>query len=182
MQDEAIGKLALLVYRLIVKAGLKNCLEAYEASDDEVAKDSIYDSMHYSSAFLQVRKLVIYLVAFIYFLHISKVTHEEDRNPGDAFKRTATALYLTHHLRLAGFFKSVELKNDGDNFYLNPEVEAVVYLMLRHLQSCSCNAYEIAELVRGFGTGLPDKNIELGGAVYTTVSLSNHSCAPNTTR
>lgn len=49
----------------------------------------------------------------------------------------------------------------------------------RHLCSCSCNAYEISELVR-----FDDRQEcrELGGAVYPTISLSNHSCCQNTMR
>ena len=33
-----------------------------------------------------------------------KVAHEEQRDPGDAFKRAAIGFYLAHHLKLAGFF------------------------------------------------------------------------------
>ena len=60
----------------------------------------------------------------------------------------------------------------------------VLTLLVRHLQSCSCNAYEIDELVRDAkGLGMSGNRIErLGGAVYPTVSLSNHSCVPNTIR
>ena len=46
--------------------------------------------------------------------------------------------------------------------------------------SSACNAYEISELVRG-PNRVPETN-ELGGAVYCTVSLTNHSCCPNTMR
>lgn len=51
--------------------------------------------------------------------------------------------------------------------------------MVRHLESCSCNAYEISELARD-GPSLSAN--ELGGAIYPTVSLTNHSCFPNTMR
>ena len=37
-------------------------------------------------------------------MSILKVAHEEQRDPGDAFKRAAIGFYLAHHLRLAGFF------------------------------------------------------------------------------
>jgi len=45
--------------------------------------------------------------------------------------------------------------------------------------SCSCNGYEISELVSEKGSL---QNLELGGAIFPTVSLSNHSCVPNTMR
>lgn len=47
------------------------------------------------------------------------------------------------------------------------------------IASCSCNGYEISELVSDRGQL---QNLELGGAVYPTVSLTNHSCVPNTMR
>lgn len=104
-----------------------------------------------------------------------KVTHEDDRDPGDAFKRTAISLYLTHHLKLAGFFPHC----NGD-FFANQDVVTIVYLILRHLQSSSCNAYEIDEFVHSKDSA--NGNVSLGGAVYPTVSLSNHGCAHNTIR
>ena len=33
-----------------------------------------------------------------------KVAHEEQRDPGDAFKQAAIGFYLAHHLKLAEFF------------------------------------------------------------------------------
>lgn len=158
--DQDIGRLALLVYRLVVKTGLDTCLETLKADLTKMEKDAVYDSCDYRAAFLQV-------------------THEELRDPGDLFKRSAIALYLVHHLRLGGFFPDQDAKFFRAD---NEKMVGVAQIIVGHLQSCSCNAYEIGELVRGFGTGLPDCNIELGGAVYTNVSLSNHSCAPNTIR
>ena len=95
------------------------------------------------------------------------------------FKRSCIGLYLTHHLNLAGFFPSyTEPLFDVSNH----EVVTIVTLIVRHLQSCSCNAYEIDELVHDSARQSPDQVLQLGGAVFPTVSLSNHSCVPNTTR
>ena len=131
-------------------------------------------------------------------LTILKVAHEEQRDPGDAFKRAAIGFYLAHHLKLAGFFppdymtaeaasaSDSEKSSSKDGFFSvkNQTVVTVLTLLVRHLQSCSCNAYEIDELVRDAkGLGMSGNRIErLGGAVYPTVSLSNHSCVPNTIR
>ena len=91
-------------------------------------------------------------------LPILKVAHEEQRDPGDAFKRAAIGFYLAHHLKLAGFFppdymteasvSDSESSKDGFFSVKNQTVVTIVTLLVRHLQSCSCNAYEIDELVR----------------------------------
>ena len=107
------------------------------------------------------------------------MTHEELRDPGDAFKRSCIAIYMTHHLNLAGFFPKYETP-----FFdvKNGNVVTIITLVLRHLQSCSCNAYEINEFVHFANREVGDQSVELGGAIYPTISLSNHSCAPNTAR
>lgn len=109
-----------------------------------------------------------------------KVDHEDQRDPGDAFKRAAIGLYLAHHLKLAGFFPP-DLADNSFNAK-NEAVAKVVTLMVHHLQSCSCNAYEIDEFVRDSGGQTANWNMQIGGAIYPTVSLSNHSCGPNTIR
>ena len=116
---------------------------------------------------------------------IIKVTHEELRDPGDLFKRSMVSLFLVHHLHhFAGYFGQDEI-NKADFFSVqNENMITVVTLALRHLQSCSCNAYEIGELVRHKHGDLYkiDENLQLGGAVYSNISLSNHSCCNNTIR
>ncbi|KAL6266544.1 hypothetical protein P5V15_003391 [Pogonomyrmex californicus] len=53
--------------------------------------------------------------------------------------------------------------------------------MLHHLQAIICNAYEIVENVRDEMTHVWEPR-NIGGAIYTTVSLVNHSCYPNVVR
>ena len=79
-----------------------------------------------------------------------QVTHEEQRDPGDAFKRAVIGFYLAHHLRLAGFFSAAETFEFSVK---NTSLVTVVTLILRHLQSCSCNAYEIDEFVHHSKSG-----------------------------
>ena len=118
-------------------------------------------------------------------LPTTKVAHEELRDPGDLFKRSMVSLFLVHHLHhFAGYFGQDEI-NKADFFSVqNKNMITVVTLALRHLQSCSCNAYEIGELVRHKQGDLYkiDENLQLGGAVYSNISLSNHSCSHNTLR
>ena len=58
----------------------------------------------------------------------------------------------------------------------------ITALLVRHIQANASNAYEINELVRE-GSSMIDCHAEqLGGAVYPTISLSNHACSSNTSR
>ena len=95
------------------------------------------------------------------------------------------SLFLVHHLHhFTGYFGQDEI-NKADFFSVeNKNMITVVTLALRHLQSCSCNAYEIGELVRHKHGDMykVDRNLQLGGAVYSNISLSNHSCSNNTIR
>lgn len=105
-------------------------------------------------------------------LHLK--SNADRRTFGDMFKRSVTAVFLAHCLKTSGFFGSQEVEEDDMNF--------VASVLLRHLQGSSCNAYEISELEMG-GDGLAGGKLqEVGGALYTTVSLTNHSCVANVAR
>jgi len=62
------------------------------------------------------------------------------------------------------------------------EVIAITALLVHHIQACASNAYEINELVRAGPSMIDCSSSELGGAVYPTISLSNHACTSNTSR
>ncbi|PSN48982.1 hypothetical protein C0J52_03858 [Blattella germanica] len=97
-----------------------------------------------------------------------QVTHAISRTPADVLKRTASAIFLASLLR-----------------HVTPqEIDLVTTsaLMLHHLQSCSCNAYQITEQVVPDSDVRKSVEVEIGGAVYPTVSLCNHSCNPNVAR
>ena len=105
-------------------------------------------------------------------LHLT--SNADKRSFGDMFKRSVTAVFLAHCLKTCDFFGSQEVEEDDMNF--------VASVLLRHLQGSSCNAYEISELeVEGDGLGA-GKFQEVGGALYTTISLTNHSCIANAAR
>ena len=53
--------------------------------------------------------------------------------------------------------------------------------LLRNMQAINCNAYEIVENVRDDSTKILEPR-NVGGAIYTSVSLTNHSCYPNVVR
>lgn len=108
-----------------------------------------------------------YLTAF------NLVSNASKRTFGDHFKRALSAVYLVQCLLTAGFFQPVKPTEE--------ELQFVGALVLRHLQSCSCNAYEISEMQHK-GDIQDNKSEEIGGAIYPTISLTNHSCFPNVTR
>ena len=58
----------------------------------------------------------------------------------------------------------------------------ITALLVRHIQANASNAYEINELVREGSSMIDCHAEELGGAVYPTISLSNHACSSNTSR
>lgn len=103
-----------------------------------------------------------------------QVTHSESRTPADLLKRSLTAGYLTCCLEES-------LQRVG--LSLRPEHGVVLTAaFLRHLQSCSCNAYQVSEQRLPGGAVRGSRAVELGGACYPTVSLVNHACSPNVAR
>ena len=103
-----------------------------------------------------------------YLCTFYQITNHCKRSFGDLFKRSLSAVYLTKCLLAAGYFNPGEPSENDLKF--------VASLMLRHLQSCSCNAYEISEMEK------EGESKEIGGAVYPSISLTNHSCHPNVAR
>ena len=74
------------------------------------------------------------------------MTNEGSREAGELFKRCFVAFFLVAHLRAGGFWDNSP-ECDSPDFFQREEVLSVVELALRHLQSCSCNAYEIGEMI-----------------------------------
>jgi len=97
-----------------------------------------------------------------------QVTNSSFRTPADLLKRATSALFLMRCFQ----YVSTETVN---------EVEMTTTL-LRHLQSCSCNAYQVTEQLVIDGDVRNATENEIGGGVYPTVSLCNHSCNPNVAR
>jgi len=75
-----------------------------------------------------------------------QVTNSEARPLGDLLKRTATALFLAKGLSQAGF---------------SGEGRQVETALLHHLQSCSCNAYEISEHAEEIGQVINSRRIAI---------------------
>ncbi|XP_066949509.1 SET and MYND domain-containing protein 4-like [Macrobrachium rosenbergii] len=175
--DPGIGKIALLAYRVLTKLTWSKLQKLREKIDtivqDELIeactaeKDSGKNSpegMKWEGPYLPSDYLTI--------LHLTSNSFK--RSFGDLFKRAVTAVYLTKCLIKAGYFTSGKCSNDDMLFAAS--------VVLRHLQGCSCNAYEIDEFQLGPNGVVDAKSNELGGALYPTVSLTNHACTSNAAR
>ncbi|KAG7201976.1 hypothetical protein KM043_004671 [Ampulex compressa] len=100
-------------------------------------------------------------------------THSADMEPMINLVYTIEAIFLA---------KCMLFVLDNLNvMYSNETFTPIAIAMLRHLQLINSNAYEIVENVRDKTTHVWDPRY-VGGAIYPTVSLVNHSCHPNIVR
>ncbi|XP_065209611.1 SET and MYND domain-containing protein 4-like [Planococcus citri] len=105
------------------------------------------------------------------------VTHEERRKPEDILNRIHMALFLTKCLKVGGYFGE-----DCINEKLTNDEIFITKLLLHHLQVSQFNSHEISEL-RIKNHDLINSSSEfIGGAIYPTLALFNHSCNPGVIR
>lgn len=98
------------------------------------------------------------------------VRHADKRTDEDFLQRTVMAHFLTSCLKEGKFFEETE--------------QHFVYiggLVLRNLQILQFNAHEISELQLK-GAKDTGSSVFIGGALYPTLSLFNHSCDPGLVR
>lgn len=178
--SETLGDMALLCYRSICKTDFRSLLghirEFLHLSEDGernperekifyekfllgLDENSKLDTNNYSAVFAQT-------------------PNTDTRQGGDLLKRTFSAILLTIYLRRAGYF------NQNADVYaessLNENEELIAALLLRHIQSSSCNAYGISKVSGSDPRHL--KVTEIGGATYPIISTTNHSCSSNVYR
>lgn len=89
--------------------------------------------------------------------------------------RTHVALFLLNCLKKAGYFVNVEAST------LTEEQLFIGGLIVRNLQILQFNAHEVSELFVDDDTGTSSSEF-IGGAVYPTLALFNHSCNPSIVR
>jgi len=155
MDNMDIGRMATIAYRIVSRTGYDKLAGLKKKLD--VAQGT-YTEGDYLSAYHQI-------------------DNAGERPTGDHLKRGFTALLLARCLQLSEWFPQ-DLRTD----LVSEEFIYIASLLLKHIQSCSCNAYEISELAVKGGSMINGESLELGGAVYPTISLSNHACAGNTSR
>ncbi|XP_046747348.1 SET and MYND domain-containing protein 4-like isoform X2 [Diprion similis] len=90
-------------------------------------------------------------------------------------------MHALHSILLAKCFRYVSTKILPKIEIGDDEEHILATATLRHLQAINSNAYEIVENVLDKGTKVWEPKT-VGGAIYATVSLTNHSCHPNVVR
>lgn len=93
---------------------------------------------------------------------------------------TCMAIYLLRMLKKSTYFERTT--EDAD---LHNDEAYIGGLLLRHLQSLQFNAHEISELTNTTSVASQEttyKSEHIGGGVYPTVALFNHSCDPSIIR
>ncbi|CAG2056336.1 unnamed protein product [Timema podura] len=180
LESKDLSCMGLLVYRIIVTANTQEItrsemapvLHKIEANENITSVESklhfISESLHCDETEQSLKSIPVHFSSESYSSVYNQVTNTNRRSASDLFKRTVTACFL---LRC---FQSVV----GDS----KDEMLVGSRLLTHLQSCACNAYQISEQVVPQGDIKNSKEAEIGGAVYPTVSLCNHSCSPNVVR
>jgi len=154
IDSEDIGRMATLAYRIVSLTGF-NLLNGL---NDESKKEPTYTDNDYFSVYHQEANM-------------------DQRPVGDHLKRCVTALILARCLQITGWFPQ-ECCQDFES----EEVLKITNILVMHIQSCACNAYEVNEFVKKGSSMVDCESVELGGAVYPTISLSNHACSANTSR
>lgn len=100
-------------------------------------------------------------------------THCAETEPNVNLIRAIEAIFLAKSLAF------VLTKNDV--VCLRETFISLAVATLHHLQALNCNAYEIVENVYDKNAHVWEPRV-VGGAIYPSVSLVNHSCYPNIVR
>ncbi|KAH0567131.1 SET and MYND domain-containing protein 4-like [Cotesia glomerata] len=101
-------------------------------------------------------------------------THCKKSDPRVNLARAIKAVYLAKRMQYV--FEQTRVENIEEE-----EIKILAVAIMRHMQAINCNAYEIVENIRDQRTKIWEPR-NIGGAIYTTVSLVNHSCYPNVVR
>ncbi|KAI4487055.1 hypothetical protein M0802_012078 [Mischocyttarus mexicanus] len=115
------------------------------------------------------------------------VTHEDQRTSEDLFHRAYIAAWLLRLVKTTTYLPNKDRTPDSSEVKLSDAELFVGELLLHHLQLLQFNSHEISELnnrkVKSNKKSLENaKNLFIGGGVYPTVALLNHSCNPGVIR
>ncbi|KAL1138752.1 hypothetical protein AAG570_008814, partial [Ranatra chinensis] len=107
------------------------------------------------------------------------VRHQDQRSVEDFLHRAHVAVFLFSCLEEAGYFNNF----GGSQEDLIKTEKLVGGLLLRNLQLVQFNAHEVSQLEMKSAECLDGvKSVFIGGAVYPTLALFNHSCDPSIVR
>ncbi|XP_076627679.1 protein-lysine N-methyltransferase SMYD4 [Colletes latitarsis] len=112
------------------------------------------------------------------------ITHEDERTTEDLIHRTYVASWLLRLLKRGSYFPEGVKTEDTAETKLSEGELFIGGLILQSLMLLQFNAHEISELTtpRGKKALANAKSIFIGGGLYSTVSLFNHSCNPGIIR
>uniref|UniRef100_A0A1A9WP51 SET domain-containing protein n=1 Tax=Glossina brevipalpis TaxID=37001 RepID=A0A1A9WP51_9MUSC len=100
------------------------------------------------------------------------VRHETTRTASNWFQHALMARFLSKCLQESGYI---------DSQYQSEDVLLITSLLLRTLQFLQYNTHEVAELHKSQKNG-NESTVFIGGALYPTLALFNHSCDPGVVR
>ncbi|XP_033221392.1 SET and MYND domain-containing protein 4-like isoform X2 [Belonocnema kinseyi] len=102
-------------------------------------------------------------------------THCAQTDPKENLRFALNSIFLARLLQFV-------LKDISPDISIDQrEIILLAVGTFRHMQAINCNAYEIVENIRNEESKVCEPR-NIGGAIYTSVSLSNHSCYPNVVR
>lgn len=151
----------IMALRIITQKPFDFFWDIKDSLDNPFSPDSIYHGSDYKRLY-------------------NLCTHNSIRPKGEFVHYGFMAIYLLRLLKLTSYF-SYEAKDDQ----LTEQECYIGGLILRHLQILQFNAHELSEL-RNLKTVNENElnyyTCHLGGAVYPTLALFNHSCQPGVIR
>lgn len=178
--ESGITHMEWLAFRIVAKASYK-----YLSSikDDLISYEDKYergDIVRAESSILPPGERSKKYRSDAYFNVFHLVTNSFLRRTGDLFRRSYVALFLTKILVKTGFISGVKTPQE-----LKQSACFVGGLVLRHLQSVSCNAHEISQIKLDSDAKKPLESAigkGIGAGIYALLSIFNHSCDPHVTR
>lgn len=102
-------------------------------------------------------------------------THSAQADPKVNLEKAINSIFLAHCLLHVINHFHPEVDN------LDKHLQVLAVALFHNMQMINCNAYEIVENIRDNETKILEPR-NVGGAIYPTVSLTNHSCYPNIVR
>lgn len=178
--SEVLGDKGVLCYRSICKTDSRVLQShsreylAFEGNTDPKAHDNELESL--SNKFILGLDAAGKMDSQHYVSVFAQSPNSSARLGGELLKRSFSAIFLTICLRFAGYFQQADV-NDIEHGKLYEAEQHVASVLLRYLQSASCNSNAISN-INGSNPRRVQIN-EIGVATYPVLSTINHSCNNN---
>lgn len=160
---------SLLAYRIVVTA------TAFYVQDSILELDRGFFQAHVNDKKIFDVKTLKKYESQDYRTVFGLQTHCAQAEPKDNLEKAINSIFLAHCL----LYSINYFYPDVDN--LDKHLHILAVALFHNMQMINCNAYEIVENVRDDETKILEPR-NVGGAIYSSVSLTNHSCYPNIVR